>query len=213
MKLKSLFIFLVFLLLVSAVYAAQKKTTKKQCKTDNDCKLIFSSCGCKVVPAKDKHTNFDDKKICAVNLCQHQKIGAKCVKNTCVKKRAQQSKKTDLVGSGKKTGQIRSSNPETQVNFAINLIKEFGKKHSKSPAAFKSGFPQLLEDIKKIMKDVIGTGKEQDVRKEMRDMILKSPLSEKEKKDLLDKLKDLCDKSTNTVGSLGECTCEGVGGC
>lgn len=84
---RRIFVVLAALIAVSVGRAAP---TFSACQSDTDCRLIFDSCSCLAVPAKDPRQVLEiDKKaprLCKCNECNchpSQKVRPRCVKNQC----------------------------------------------------------------------------------------------------------------------------------
>lgn len=54
-----------------------------ECRTDADCKLIYSSCSCVAVPEQDPRTFLPANIDCAVNRCRMEKIVPTCISQVC----------------------------------------------------------------------------------------------------------------------------------
>lgn len=69
--------------LILIAIAAPGATAGSDCKAADDCKLIFSNCGCEAVRRGDPRTELASDAVCKWNICHGTKVEAVCRSGRC----------------------------------------------------------------------------------------------------------------------------------
>ena len=88
-----LLVFVIAIVLVASYIVLQKEKQPEtlstlECTSNSDCKLIYSSCDCKAVPANDPRKNIlhsETDVSCRQNSCSTTKVTAICKDNKCMR--------------------------------------------------------------------------------------------------------------------------------
>lgn len=65
------------------ILAALSAAAGSDCKSADDCKLIYSNCGCEAVRQSDPRTELRSDAVCKWNLCHGTKVEAVCRSGRC----------------------------------------------------------------------------------------------------------------------------------
>lgn len=71
------------MLLAFSAVASADDASPAGCRSDADCKLIYSSCSCVAVPVSDPRTFLPSNVECPVNVCRIEGISATCEEHVC----------------------------------------------------------------------------------------------------------------------------------
>ncbi len=77
---------LIIILFVLLTACKPSTVSREQCTTDENCKVIYSSCGCAAVSAHDTETFIKEDKVCIVNSCMTKQTTTICSKSQCILK-------------------------------------------------------------------------------------------------------------------------------